>query len=245
MGMNEFNAGRISLSRPHILVNVAMTVDGKLDTVRRKGATISSAEDKMRVDSLRADVDAVMVGGRTLLDEDPRLTIKSEGMRSGRKKLGKPENPLKVGVVTRIGEGDLPVQGDFLSAGPAEVMLFTTTQTSPEAIRRLEASGAQVHILGDERVSLPQVLESLFKAGIHSLLVEGGGTLLAELFRLDVVDELTAYIAPFLFGGASAPTLADGAGFEAENVPRCRLVHVGRLDETGGILLRYEIIHKE
>ena len=71
-------------SRPRILVNVAMSVDGKLDTVHRKGATISSAADKMRVDNLRADVDAVMVGGRTLLQENPGLTVKSQGMRSGR-----------------------------------------------------------------------------------------------------------------------------------------------------------------
>jgi 2,5-diamino-6-(ribosylamino)-4(3H)-pyrimidinone 5'-phosphate reductase len=234
-----------TFSRPRILVNVAMSVDGKLDLVSRKGATISSAADKMRVDNLRADVDAVMVGGRTLLQENPRLTVRSEGMRSGRMKLGKPENPIKVGVVTRIGEADLPSQSDFLSAGPAAVILFTTTQTAPETIRRLEASRAQVYIMGDERVDLLRVMEGLFQAGIQTLLVEGGGTLLAELFRLDVVDELTIYMAPRIFGGAGAPTLADGAGFDAETAPRCKLVHVGRLDEDGGILLKYEILHKE
>jgi riboflavin biosynthesis pyrimidine reductase len=53
--------------RPHIIVNVAMTVDGKLDTIERKGAPISSRIDRQRVDQLRASVDAVMVGGRTLI----------------------------------------------------------------------------------------------------------------------------------------------------------------------------------
>ena len=52
-------------------MNVAMSVDGKLDSVARKGMTISSTADKARVDRLRSSMDAVLVGGRTLLDEDP------------------------------------------------------------------------------------------------------------------------------------------------------------------------------
>ena len=72
------------MERPHILVNVAMTADGKIDSIARKGATISSNRDKTRVDGLRASVDAVLVGGRTLLDEDPKLTIKSAALRAER-----------------------------------------------------------------------------------------------------------------------------------------------------------------
>ncbi len=66
------------MNRPFVFINVAMTADGKIDTFRRTGAAISSARDKERVDRLRAEADAIMVGGRTLLDEDPKLTVKSE-----------------------------------------------------------------------------------------------------------------------------------------------------------------------
>jgi 2,5-diamino-6-(ribosylamino)-4(3H)-pyrimidinone 5'-phosphate reductase len=59
------------MNRPFVFINVAMTADGKIDTFRRNGAAISSARDKERVDHLRAGADAIMVGGRTLLDEDP------------------------------------------------------------------------------------------------------------------------------------------------------------------------------
>ena len=111
--------------------------------------------DKMRVDNLRADVDAVMVGGRTLLQENPRLTVKSERTAPGqRNSWANQRIPSRWESFHRIGEGDLPAQCDFLSAGPAGVMLFTTTQTHPETIRRLEACGAQVHIMGDKRVDL-------------------------------------------------------------------------------------------
>src|SRR3970040_1681077 len=57
------------MKRPFVFINVAMTADGKIDTVARQGAAISSPRDKERVDRLRAESDAIMVGGKTLLTE--------------------------------------------------------------------------------------------------------------------------------------------------------------------------------
>ena len=71
------------MDRPLVFINVAMTLEGKIDTFERKGAVISSQSDRERVDRLRAESDAVMVGGRTLLDEDPKLTVKSEALALG------------------------------------------------------------------------------------------------------------------------------------------------------------------
>src|SRR5438552_11651690 len=88
--------------RPFVLINAAITVDGKLDTVERQGARISSPGDLERVDRLRAESDAVMVGGHTLLREDPRLTVKSEAMRAERLESGLEENHMKVTVVNKI-----------------------------------------------------------------------------------------------------------------------------------------------
>ena len=82
--------------RPWTVLNAAMTVDGKIDTAARKGAKISSDGDWIRVDRLRADVDAVMVGSGTLIGEDPRLTVKSADLRQERSTSGRPENPAKV-----------------------------------------------------------------------------------------------------------------------------------------------------
>ena len=88
------------MDRPFVFINVAMTADGKIDTFERKGAAISSQHDKERVDRLRAESDAVMVGGRTLLDEDPKLTVKSESLRAERLTRGLSPNPVKVGIVS-------------------------------------------------------------------------------------------------------------------------------------------------
>ena len=101
----------ITMNRQFVFINVAMTADGKIDTFERKGAAISSPLDKQRVDRLRAGSDAVMVGGRTLLDEDPKLTVKSELLRAERVARGWTPNPVKVGPSARTTTlfGELPL----------------------------------------------------------------------------------------------------------------------------------------
>ena len=76
------------MNRPYTFINVAVTADGKIDTFERKGAAISSAWDKTRVDELRAAADGILVGGKTLLEEQPKLTVKSEALREARIQRG-------------------------------------------------------------------------------------------------------------------------------------------------------------
>ena len=221
----------MTAERPHVLVNVAMTADGKIDSAARGGAPLSSPVDLERVDRLRAGADAVLVGGHTLLGEDPRLTVKSPALRERRRAAGLPENPAKVGVVS---VAEVRPDGRFMSAGPARRLIYTTPRTPPLQVARLTAAGAEVYLLGEERVDLAAMLASLRGLGVRRLLVEGGGTLIAALFRLELVDELSLYVAPRILGGAAAPTPADGPGFPPEQAARLRLVSVGRLDEAGG-----------
>jgi len=230
------------MNRPYVRINVAMTADGKIDSVARLGASISSDADRARVDELRADSDAVMVGGRTLLENDPRLTVKSSELRAARQARGLPVNPAKVGLATIA---DVRPDGRFLGSGPARRLLYTTARTAPEHIARLTAAGAEVYILGAEQVDLAGVMVSLFDLGLRQVLVEGGGTLIAEVLRLDLADELTVYVAPHIFGGASAPTLADGPGFAPDSAPRLVLDSHEVLDPQGGLVLHYRIEHKE
>ncbi len=178
-------------NRPFVILNVAMTADGKIDTVARQGSAISSPRDLERVDRLRAASDAVMVGGRTLLGEDPRLTVKSAVLRAERRARGLEENPMKVGIVSNA---KLRLDSRFLTAGPARVMFFTTQRTSPAQIAGLRERGAQVFVMGDRQVDLVAVLQCLREHGVKRLLVEGGGTLNAALLRLKLVDELFLYI---------------------------------------------------
>lgn len=225
------------MDRPFVFINVAATADGKIDTFERRGAAISSARDKQRVDALRANADAVMVGGRTLHDEDPRLTLKSEAQRHEREMRGLPPNPAKVGVASRL---DLKPDSRFLTAGPARILLFTTPRTDESQIMMLRSLGAQVFILGDDRVDLTTMMQTLKENGIERLMVEGGATLNFELMRLGLVDELTIYVAPLIFGGEMAPGTAAGSGFTREAAISLDLV-TSEAWQDGGVLLHYRL----
>ena len=225
------------MNRPFVFINVAMTADGKIDTFARKGASISSQRDKERVDRLRAESDAVMVGGRTLLDEDPKLTVKSEVLRAERVARGLAPNPVKVGVVSNA---EIKSHSKFLQEGGGRIVIFTTHRTSKDQLASLRSHNVEVFIHEGERVDLNNMMHTLRELGIHRLMVEGGATLNFELIRLGLVDEVSAYVAPMIFGGEKAPTMVSGSGFERGEAVPLKLIHVEGWDD-GGVLLNYKV----
>ncbi|MBE0683210.1 MAG: dihydrofolate reductase family protein [Anaerolineales bacterium] len=228
------------MNRPYTFINVAMTADGKIDTFERKGAAISSKRDKERVDQLRAATDGILVGGKTLLEEQPRLTVKSEALREARIQRGLSPNPVKVGVATSVANADILFHSDFIKHGPARVVIFTTSQTSKPQLEKLRALGVELFVDDSLRVDLKKMMATLKKIGVDHLMVEGGGTMNFELMRLGLVDELTMYVAPMIFGGATAPTLADGIGIPRDAVIGMKLIDAEKW-EDGGVFLRYKI----
>ncbi|MEO8286859.1 MAG: dihydrofolate reductase family protein [Chloroflexota bacterium] len=234
----------MSGDRPFVILNTAVTADGKIDTIARQGAVISSASDWERVDRLRAESDAIMVGGRTLLGEDPRLLVKSPSLREERLARGLEENPIKVGILTKIDDPadgpTLHVGSRFVTAGPARRVIFTSGLSSAEQIERLRKLGVEVLVAGERRVDLAEALRRLVSMGVKKLLVEGGSTLNAELLRQRLIDEIYLYVAPLIFEGASAPTLADGPGLQRNEAIRLRLLDVEKM-EDGAVLLHYAL----
>ena len=230
--------------RPYVLVNMAVTADGKIDTVERSGARISGPADRARVARLRASADAVMVGGRTLLREDPRLTVRESALQRERIASGRPAQPAKLAIVSRIGapgEADaLPVESRFLHDGGGRVLLCTTTRTSRAAIDWLREQGAEIIVHGRDRVDLAETLAELPIAGIGRLMVEGGSTLVASLLEAGLVDEMQLAVAPLIFGGETAPTPVGGPGWAAGDAIHLSLAELSRSDD-GDVVLRYLI----
>ena len=226
------------MNRPFVFLNVAATADGKIDTFERRGAAISSIRDKDRVDRLRAEADAIMVGGRTLHREDPKLTVKSESLRAEREARGLPPNPAKAAVASRL---QLKPESNFFTADPARMILFTTAQTNDDQLALARSKGAEVYVMDGGRVDLAAALSVLKENRIERLMVEGGATLNFELLNLGLVDELTVYVAPMIFGGETAPTLAGGLGLTRNAALPLKLVSLEQW-EDGGILLHYQLL---
>jgi 2,5-diamino-6-(ribosylamino)-4(3H)-pyrimidinone 5'-phosphate reductase len=104
----------------------------------------------------------------------------------------------------------------------------------------LKSRGVDVYTEDSERVNLQNALAALKGLGINRLMVEGGATLNFELIRLGLVDEVSAYVAPMIFGGESAPTMAAGSGLERGEAIPLKLIYVEKWDD-GGVILKYQI----
>jgi 2,5-diamino-6-(ribosylamino)-4(3H)-pyrimidinone 5'-phosphate reductase len=102
----------------------------------------------------------------------------------------------------------------------------------------LKSRGVDVYIDDTEKVDLAKALDTLYELGVQRLMVEGGATLNFELLRLGLVDEVFMYVAPMIFGGANAPTLAAGSGLERGEAIPLQVVDVEKWDD-GGVLLKY------
>lgn len=220
----------------HVLVNTAMSADGKLSSRRREQIAISGEADFARVDRLRAESDAVMVGVGTVLADDPSLVRHDEAHRAEQHGPDAPP-PARVVADSRC---RTPPDAAILAGEPETYVL--TTEDAPLARReRLDAEGASVVAAGDGRVDLAAGLDALSADGIDRLMVEGGGELIFGLFEAGLVDELTVFVGPVVIGGADAPTLADGPGFvDREVFPELELTGTQELD--GGIVLSWDVV---
>jgi 2,5-diamino-6-(ribosylamino)-4(3H)-pyrimidinone 5'-phosphate reductase len=220
-----------SLTRPNVIINSAMSADGKISSFERRQVRISGQEDLTRVDLLRAESDAVMVGVGTVLADDPGLRVKSASSREARRAKGWPENPLRIIADSRA---RTPPSAKILGPG----CIVAVTDSAPqERLNRL-TSKCEIIVCGRERVDLHELFSRLFDRGIKRLMVEGGATLNWSLLKLGLVDELHVYVGAMLICGEDAPTLVDGQGFK-DDFPRLTLSSVERLD--GGVLLKWTL----
>lgn len=221
--------------RPYVVVNVAMSADGKLSTRERRQVKISGVQDFNRVDQLKAGSDAVMVGIGTVLADDPSLTVKGEENRFHRKNLGIGEHPVRIVVDSRA---RIPLEASILHKGSGLRIVAVSEKADPARVAALRHN-ATVITTGGDKVDLATLMDELGKMGIRRVMVEGGGELIAGLIRARLVDEIYTFIGNLIIGGRDAPTLADGEGFLLEDeFLRLTLIETCRIGN--GVLLHWK-----
>lgn len=226
--------------RPYVVVNVAMSADGKLSTRERRQVKISGAQDFLRVDQLKAGSDAVMVGIGTVLADDPSLTVKGEECRQYRRDRGVDEHPARIVVDSRA---RTPLNAAILHKGSGLRIIAVSEKADPEKITLLKQS-ATVIVAGESRVDLAALMDKLGSMGIRRIMVEGGGELIAGLIQAGLVHEIYTFIGNLIIGGRDAPTLADGEGFvTGEEFSRLTLIETRRIEN--GILLHWKVVHQD
>lgn len=197
---------------PFVFINLAMTADGKIATANRAVTSFGSARDREQLYALRATADAVMCGARTVEISQSILGTGGEKFRRRRIKNGLAECNLRVIV---SGSGSIDPGAEIFQRKFSPLIVLTTERASPKKLAQLRTLAAEVKICGKTELNFRAALRWLrAKWQVKRLLCEGGGELNDALFRADLVDEIHLTICPKIFGGRTAPTIADGKGFK-------------------------------
>lgn len=218
--------------RPYVILNAAMTLDGRIAT-HTGYSSISPREDIERVHNLRRSVDAIMIGSRTLIIDNPRLDVRYAGADWTGKNLDK-DKPYKIVVDSKL---VTPV-GARIFKTPGKVFIATTEEAPQEKVDLLGGSAVVIRC-GSKRVDLPKLLERMYQEyNTRRILLEGGGGLNWAMLRQNLVDEIQVYISPIIFGGRDAVSLVMGEGAaNGEEAIKLRLLDVQRL--SNGVFLRF------
>lgn len=207
--------------KPLVIAKFAASLDGKIAARSGDSRWLSGAETREWTHRGRSLVDAILVGGRTVLIDDPQLTA-----RPGGSSVGVPQ-PIRVVVDS---SGRITERARILHEHGR--VIIATTERAPSAWRaKMRMEGAEVLVLPERQghVDLAELVEALGRLDVLTLLVEGGGAVLGSMFDQKLVDKVQAIIAPVIVGGVDAPTAVEGQGVE-------RMAHATRL--TGVTLLQ-------
>jgi 5-amino-6-(5-phosphoribosylamino)uracil reductase len=203
---------RSSVSRPFVSATFAMTVDGKITTRDFTPVDFTSREDKQHLFRQRALADAVLVGHSTLKRDNVRLGV-SEDLRQQRIERGQTPAPLRV-IVSNKGEIDSQLK--VFRWDVSRILIFST-QRMPKEVRTALKGKATLHFSKSRDVDLAEMLKILRREyKVRRIACEGGPTLFRSMLEHGLIDELNLTIAPYLFGGAAAPTLT---GLSTEFLP--------------------------
>ncbi|MCX5197950.1 bifunctional diaminohydroxyphosphoribosylaminopyrimidine deaminase/5-amino-6-(5-phosphoribosylamino)uracil reductase RibD [Streptomyces sp. NBC_00249] len=186
----------VRLGRPHVTWKYAATLDGRSAAADGSSRWITSAESRADVHRLRAESDAVLVGGGTLRADDPHLAVRG---------VDGATQPLRIALDARA--GTQPTARILDDAAPTLLVVGEDADT-----RHLPGVELLRMPLHDGRVGIPELLERLYARGVRALFLEGGPTLAGAFLEAGAVDRVVGYLAPALLGAGPA-ALAD-AGVE-------------------------------
>lgn len=220
--------------RPYILLSCGVSIDGYLDTASQQRLLLSNQADLDRVDAVRAGCDAILVGARTVRQDNPRLIVRSQAGRDARVARGLPATPAKVTVTAGA---RLDPTGRFFTTGHTDKIVYCASDALPEARRRLGEVATVVD--GGHRVRMEQLAEDLHDRGTRRLMVEGGGSIHTQFLTAGLADELHLVVAPFFVGDSRAPRFVDDGRFPWNPDRWAKLAEVRRLGDV--VLLRYAL----
>ena len=203
--LNEIFLHYITAHTPFVMLKYAMTLDGRIATAAGLSQWITGEAARRRVHEDRGRFAVIMVGVGTVLADNPQLTCRLEGGH----------DPIRVVLDTDL---RTPLNAKLVTtANETPTILATASDDEAKANRYRDAGCEILHVTKDEHghADIAQVMAALGERSVDSVMIEGGGTLAWSALEARVVDKVSTYIAPKLFGGAHAPGPVGGDGVAA------------------------------
>lgn len=219
---------------PYTLLSCSMSIDGYLDDAAEERLLLSNHADFDRVDAVRAQCDAILVGAHTVRRDNPRLLVRSHARQGERVARGLPPSPVKVTVT---GRGDLDPSAQFFVAGDVEKLIYCASSALARVRERLGRMATVVD--AGEPVDLRRLMSDLRARGVSRLMIEGGGMIHTQFLTAGLADELQLVIAPFFVGDSRAPRFVRDGGFPWGPDRRAALAEVRQMGDV--VLLRYAL----
>ena len=212
-------------SRPYVILSAAISLDGNIAT-KTGDSRLSSKKDFVRVHKLRSNVDAILIGKRTMLIDDPSLTAR----------YVKGKNPIRIILDST---GSIKSNSKIIqTCRKIPTIIAVSENISEKNVARLQRYGLEVIKCGHKKINVKKLLCILKKKNIKKLLVEGGGTTNWSFFKDGLIDEIIVTLAPFIVGGKNAISLVEGDGFsKISQSCSLKLKNIHRLKNE--LVLRY------
>ena len=192
--------------RPYVVLKYAQTLDGRIAARTGDAKWISGEPERQISHAMRSGCDAVLVGVRTLLQDDPQLTVR---MVPG-------ASPLRVVLDSTL---RTPLTAKVLSDDAATVILCRP-DADPARRRALASAGATVRDVapGPEGLRVDEVLRLLRSLGVGSLLIEGGSRVITSMLRAAAVDRVVVSLSPTIIGSGVEAVGALGVDRVADGI---------------------------
>ncbi|MFH2144685.1 MAG: bifunctional diaminohydroxyphosphoribosylaminopyrimidine deaminase/5-amino-6-(5-phosphoribosylamino)uracil reductase RibD [Candidatus Omnitrophota bacterium] len=204
--LNKVFCKYITKKLPYIIIKAAQSLDGKIAARTGKSQWITADPSRLYVQKLRARVDAVMIGVNTLLKDDPLLSLRCGGKTDATK-------PVKVVVDTHLrARPNLKI---FSKLSPAPAIIATANVAYNKKVVEFKKKKVEILLCPQNRqgrIDLRFLMHKLAQKGIASVLVEGGGEIIASCFEEKLADEAIFFIAPKIIGGRTSVTSVEGEG---------------------------------
>ena len=211
------------MKRPYVVINCAMSADGKIASPSGKQIRISCDQDIKRMYELRNNSDAVLVGINTILSDDPKLTVKEKYVKN-------PKQPIRIVLDTNC---KTPVDSLVVN-NVSKTIIVTGKKCNKKYGRNVEIIVCEIDDNG--LINLEKLLDILSNKGINKLMVEGGGAVIWNFLNKRLVDDFFIYVGPMIIGGKKTPTIGDGKDFK-------KLLKLINTKNIGpGKLLHYKMI---